>query len=66
MCISFLNCIVNMASVLVRVSLAIEKHHNQKQVGKESVYLASTFISLFIIEESHNKTQKGQERGGRS
>jgi hypothetical protein len=55
-----------MASVLVRVSLAIEKHHNQKQVGKESVCLVYTFISLFIIEESHNKTQKGQERGGRS
>lgn len=46
-------------AISVRVIIAMRKHHDQKQVGEERVYLAHTSTSLFII-------MGGQEPGGRS
>ena len=40
---------------LAKVSIAATKHHKQKQVKEESVYLADTSIWLFIIERSQNR-----------
>ena len=39
-------------SVLVRVVIAVVKHHDQNQVREERVYLACMSILLFIIEGS--------------
>lgn len=41
---------VTLGNILVRVFITAMKHHGQKQGGEEGVYLAYTFISLFIIE----------------
>jgi hypothetical protein len=41
--------------VLVRVSIAAMKHHDQKQVREERVYLAYIFIALFIIKGSQDR-----------
>ena len=35
----------------------------KKQVGEERVYLAYTFIQLFITKEVRTETQTGQEAG---
>ena len=41
-----------MLTILVKATIVVMKHHGQKQVGEERVYLAYTSISLFIIEGS--------------
>jgi hypothetical protein len=41
--------------VLVRVALAMMKHHDQKQVEEESVCLACTSTSLLIIGGSQDR-----------
>lgn len=43
--------------VLVRVTVAVIKHHNQKQLGEEKVY--STHSSTQLI--AHHQKQQGQE-----
>jgi hypothetical protein len=45
-------------SVLVRVSIAVMKHHDPKQVGEERAYLAYTSTSLFIIKGSQDQNSK--------
>ena len=42
--------------VLVRVTVAVMKHHDQKQVGEKRVYL--TYISTSIV---HHLEKSGQE-----
>ena len=42
---------IGQVAVLVWVTVAVMKHHNQKQDGKERVYLAYTSTSQFIIKE---------------
>ena len=37
--------ILNMVTVLGRVTIAMVKHHDQKQLGEERVYLTYTFTS---------------------
>jgi hypothetical protein len=46
----------SIACVLVRVTSAMMKHHYQKQAEEERVYLAYTSISLFITEESQDRS----------
>jgi hypothetical protein len=46
-------------SVLVRVPIAVIKHHDQKQVGEEKVYSAYAFISQIIIKGSHDRNSNG-------
>ena len=41
--------------VLVRVTVAVMKHHEQKQLGKGRVYLAYASTSLFIIGGSQDR-----------
>ena len=41
------------------------KHHDQKQLGKERVYLAYTSTSLFIIKGSQDRNSTMAEPGGR-
>jgi hypothetical protein len=41
--------------VLVRVTIAMMKHHDQKQLGEEKVYLAYTSTLLSIIEGSQDR-----------
>jgi len=41
----------------LRITIAVIKYHDQKQVGEERVYLADISISLFI-KESQNKSSK--------
>ena len=48
-------------SVLVRVSIAVMKHHDPKQVGEERAYLAYTSTSLFIIERSQDRNSSRAE-----
>ena len=43
-------------SVLVRVSIAAAKHHDQKQVGEERVYWVHAFTSLFITKVSQDRS----------
>ena len=52
--------------VLVRVTIAVMSHHDQKQCGEERVYFAHTSIEQFIIKTLRTGTQAGQEPGGRS
>ena len=48
----------------VRVSIAVMKQHDQKQLGGETVYLTSTSL-LQSLKEVRTGTQTGQEpRGG--
>jgi hypothetical protein len=51
--------------VLARVTIAIRKHHDQKQVGEEIIYLVCIFIYIFIEERSKNRNETGQKTGGR-
>lgn len=51
-------------SVLVRVSMAVMKHCDQKQIGEGRVRLTST--SLFMIGRSHDRNTSRKEPGGRS
>jgi hypothetical protein len=53
-------------SVLVKVTMAAMKHHDQKQVGEQRVYSVYTSTSLLIVEEVRTGAQAGQEPGGRS
>jgi hypothetical protein len=41
--------------VPVRVTVVVMKHHDQKQLREERVYLAYTSTALFIIAESQGK-----------
>ena len=41
--------------VLVRVTIAMMKHHDQKQDGEESIYLAYTSRAQSIFGESRDK-----------
>ena len=41
--------------VAASVNIAVMKYCEQKQVGEEKPFLASTSTSPFIIEESHNR-----------
>jgi hypothetical protein len=49
LCIFFLFLLV-----LVRVTIAVMKHHDQKQIGEERVYVAYASISLFITKGSQD------------
>ena len=53
-------------AALVRITIAVMKHHNQRQLGEERVYLAYTSISLFILKEVRTGTHTGQEPGDRN
>lgn len=46
-----------MTPVIVKVTIALIKHHQQKQLVEERIYLAYAFTSLFIIEEVRTETQ---------
>ena len=52
-------------TVLAGILIAVMKHHNQKHVGEEGIYLAST--SLFITEASlvrnSNRADRSLEAG---
>ena len=41
-----------------KVTLAMMKHHDQKQAGEERVYSAYTFLSPFIIEEGRDRNME--------
>jgi hypothetical protein len=41
--------------LLVRIFIAVLKHHDQKQLGEDTVYLAYFCTSLFIIEGSQGR-----------
>jgi hypothetical protein len=45
-----------MTFVLVRVSIDVTKHHDQKQVEEKRVYFAFSFISHFIIKGSPRRS----------
>lgn len=45
-------------TVLVRVSVAMVKHQDQKEVGEERTYLAHTSTSLSITEGSQDRNLK--------
>ena len=51
--------------ILVRVSIAAVKHHDQKQVGEGSVYVTYTSHHN-SSKKARTATQAGQEPGGRS
>jgi hypothetical protein len=48
-------------SVLVRVTFAVMKHHDQKELGEKRVCFIYTYTSLFIIKGSHAGTQTHEE-----
>jgi hypothetical protein len=66
--LSYLQCtILRWAeeSVLFRATIVVRKHHNQKQLGEERIYVPySTFCSS--SKEVSIGTQTGQAPGGRS
>jgi hypothetical protein len=41
--------------IVVRVTIAVMKHHEQKQVGEERVCSAYTFTSQFISKGSQKR-----------
>jgi hypothetical protein len=41
--------------VLVRITIAVKKHHGQKQHEEERVYIAYTSTSLLIIEGNQGR-----------
>jgi hypothetical protein len=49
-----------MTCVLVKVKITAMKYLNQKQLGKEMVYLAYTSILLFIIKVVSTGTQTAE------
>lgn len=51
-----------------RVSMAVMKHRDPKQLGQERVFSFSTPFSTSqsVMEEVNATTQAGQELGGRS
>jgi hypothetical protein len=66
--VGFLFCFFETGShrVLVRVSIAVLKCQDQKQLGEERVYLAHTSTSLIMLKEIKTGTQARQEPGGKS
>lgn len=56
-----LTVMIVLLCVLVTVTIAVLKHHDQKQVGKERVYLIYTSTPQFIIKgiQDSNQTGKG-------
>ena len=53
--------IESLANVLVRVSIAVMKHCDQRHLGEKSVYLAYTFRSLFIMGGSQDRSSNRAE-----
>jgi uncharacterized protein Veg len=47
--------------VLARISMAMMKHHGQKELGEEWVYLPDTSTSLFIIKGNQDRNLKRAE-----
>jgi hypothetical protein len=54
------------ATVLVRVTMVVTKHHDQEQLGEQRVYLAYTSTSLSSLKEARTGTQTGKGPGSRS
>ena len=53
-------------ALLVRVTIAVKKHHNLKQAREERIYLSYTFTRSSSLKEVRRITQIRQEPGGRS
>lgn len=51
--------------VLVRVTIAEMKHHDQSNLGRKWVYLACTSYHCSSRKEYRAETQIGEEPGGR-
>jgi hypothetical protein len=47
--------------ICLRVTTAVIKHHDQKHLGKERVYLAYTSTSLVIIKRSQDRNSSRAE-----
>ena len=47
--------VLQLRLVLVRVSIAVMKQHDQKQVGEERVYLVYVFMALSVMEGSQDR-----------
>lgn len=45
--------------VLIRVTLAVMRHHDQNQIGEDRVYLTLTSTLLFITGGARKGTQAG-------
>lgn len=52
-----------MIRVLVRVPIAVIKHHNQKHLGDERVYFALTSKSLSMIKGSQSRDRSTGRAG---
>ena len=50
-------------TILVKVTLAVTKHHGQKQLREERVYLAYTSTSQSITEGSQEKPKHSKNQG---
>ena len=50
-------------TILVRITLGVLKHPDQKQLGEEKVYLSYTSTSLFTIKEQELKMGRNLEAG---
>lgn len=48
---------------LLRVAIAVMKHHGQKQVGEKRVYLACTYILLLLLKSGQELKQGGEGIG---
>ena len=44
-----------LTSIVVRVTIAVMKHHDQKQPGEQALYFTHTSTSLFITEGSQDR-----------
>ena len=53
--------IISPSSVLVRITIAMMKHHGQKQVGEERVSLTHTSISYSISEGHQGKNSSSSK-----
>jgi hypothetical protein len=62
--VAMLPAMIVIDSVLVRVTVAVINHHNQEQLGEESVYLSYASTSLFITRrnKSRNSSRAGTSR----
>jgi len=52
--------------ILLRVTIALISHHDQKQIGEERVYLPYTAMLHSSLKEVRMGTQTGLEPGGRA
>jgi hypothetical protein len=55
-----------MHEACIGLSIAVIKHHHQKQVGEERVYLASTATFGSSLKEVRTGTQTEKEPRGRN